>query len=68
MKTFEIAIIDNDYNALVTRLIVNAPTRSVADRYCHNNTWTGHTYMITNEYTWVSESPDHELQETHEQP
>jgi hypothetical protein len=61
MKSFSVTIFDNDYNALIDRVIINAKDRDIMSTWCEEQSWTGESYMIEEELDWVSSKPKLEL-------
>lgn len=54
MKRFYIHEIDRDYNSWTGSVIMGFPSKEEADKYCKEQSWTGHYYFaeeITNENT-----------------
>lgn len=52
MKRFYIHEIDRDYNSWTGSVIMGFPSKEEADKYCKEQSWTGHYYFaeeITNE-------------------
>lgn len=52
MKRFYIHEIDRDYNSWTGSVIMNFPSKEEADKYCEEQSWTGHYYFaeeISNE-------------------
>ena len=61
MKSFSIAIFDNDYNALIDRVIVNAKDKGLVDTWCREQSWSGYDYMCIEELDFVSNKPEIEI-------
>ena len=62
MKTFLIAVFDNNYNALVKRLTVNSKDIDNVRSWCQEQSWSGETYMIEDEYNFLLKCADVSLE------
>jgi len=61
MKSFTVAVFDNDYNALVERVIINAKSKDVVDTWCAEQRWSGYDYMCIDELDCLSTNPKLEI-------
>lgn len=61
MKTFLIAVFDNDYNALIERYTVNAEDKETVQSWCQEQSWSGHSYMVEDEYDFLIKNPQKTL-------
>ena len=57
---FEVSEFDNDYNAFCGYVYIKAHTKSDAEQWCRDNTWSGHTYIFS---TQVNHPVQHILQD-----
>lgn len=56
--TYLVGIFDNDYNALVKYMTVNSESEKKVQEWCREESWSGHSYMITDTYDFAIKMPD----------
>lgn len=49
MKSFIVGEVDNDYNVMIGKFIINSCDRGLLNTWCEDNSWSGHSYVVIDE-------------------